>query len=214
MIRPVITLPPDLGVGVFDWDIDWREQSAGTSVAGRRNIALGSLPRWVGAPSVELMPDAVGMFRAHRLAGRGQTGIFRMTMVDRAVFDHGDHDTVLFGDDGLFSDGTGFAFDHIVQTAVAASAGDTEITVDMSTASAEIMQGQILSHNDWPFAVVSITDDVLRVEMPLRRDIPAGDVILLRGRGLFEMVEPMTGNPSYGPRRQVRSEFRLQEWLR
>jgi hypothetical protein len=135
-------------------------------------------------------------------------------MLDTAVFDEPDLVGIPFGDGALFDDGSGFADDYAVRCDEGASAGDTVVRVDMATATGPVSQGQILSHNDFPFAVVSVFGDELEIEMPLRRDIPAGDLIQLRGRGLFEMVQPMTGNPGYGPNRVSTAQMQLQEWLR
>lgn len=154
------------------------------------------------------------MFRAHRLKARGMTGIFRMVMIDTALFDEPILDDVPFDDGAFFDDGAGWAGEYEVRCDAGAKAGDTTIVVNIGTANGPIVQGQILSHNDYPFVVTSIYNGELEVEMPLRADIPAGDMIRLQGRGLFEMVQPMTGNPTYGPGRISATTMELQEWLR
>ena len=215
MQRPLITTPPEfLRYVSVDWDIDWREQSAGTTVAGRRNVAINKLPRWVGSPTLEFFRRDIGTWRAQRLAGRGMTGIYRIVMRDSAVYATPCGGEIPFEDGTLFADGTGFESDYAVRCDAGASAGDTEIVVDMDSANGPIDQGQILSHGDWPFCVVAIDGGTLRIEMPLRRAIPAGDLIRLNGRGLFEMVEARTGNPVYNNTLVSRPEVMLQEWLR
>lgn len=215
MQRQIITLPRALmRFPAVDWDIDWREQSHGTTLMGVQSIDLVQLPRWVGTPRMFFDRDTIGLWRAHRLAARGMTGVFRVAMRDPATFDGDPLDAVTFSGDETFSDGTGFAGEYAVRTDTGAPAGATEIEVNLSTANGTIRAGQILSHNDWPFAVVAIDGNRLRVEMPLRRAIPAGDLIQLVGTGLFEMAAPRTGNLAYDARRWVDTEFQLREWLR
>jgi hypothetical protein len=139
-------------------------------------------------------------------------------MVDFVGVRAGPVGAVPFSDDVFFSDGTGFESGPLVRTDTGALAGDTEIVVNMTTATGTLQQGQILSHDDFPFGVVSMMgppeETVLEVEMPFRRDIPAGDLIHLAGRGIFEMVEARAGNPSYDFTLMSRPSFTLQEWLR
>ncbi len=215
MQRRIITIPPSQNQTVFDWNIDWREQSSGTSVAGRRNININSFPRWIGNPSFNAYDKGIGAFRAHILRGRGMTGVFRITMLDRQVFCAPKKAAIQFSDGTLFADGTGFADEYTVRCDAGASRGDEVITVNMDTANGPISQGQVLSYDDFPFAVTSIIGSELEIEMPLRSDIPAGALIQLQGRGLFEMVSPMQGNPAYSARQRLTSaSMQLQEWLR
>ena len=185
MDRPEITvLPQILRYISVDWDVDWREQSAGTTTEGRRNIHIGKLPRWIGTPSLEFFREDIGLWRAARLAGRGMTGVFRMHMRDSAVYAP-PCGAATFLDGGLFSDDTGLAPEYSVRCDAGAALGATEIVVNMSTANGDIRIGQIMSYADWPFAVVEIEGDTLRIEPPLRVAIPAGDTIRLDGRGWF-----------------------------
>ena len=214
MDRPIVTLRAGTPMLTnVDWDIDWREQSAGTTVAGRRNIAIGLLPRWVGTPGVFARNELIGVWRAHRLAARGQSGLFRMPLIDPAVFSPEDY-VLTFGDGVTFSDGAGFETEWAVRTDTGADRGDTTIRVVLASANGPIKQGQILSYADWPFAVVEINGDELRIEPPLRVDIPAGELIRLDGRGIFEMVNPMEGRLSYDANQWTTGNFQLQEWLR
>jgi hypothetical protein len=215
MERPQITvLPQILRYTSVDWDIDWREQVAGTTVTGRRNIAIGRLPRWIGTPSLEFFRADIGLWRAARLSARGLTGVFRMVMRDAAVYAPPCGEASTFDDGSTFSDGTGFAAEYTVRCDAGAALGATEIVVNMSTANGTIQIGQIMSHNDWPFSVIEIDGNTLRVEPPLRAAIPAGDTIRLEGRGWFEMVDARTGNPSYNSQMLAQPTFALQEWLR
>lgn len=215
MERRLITFAPTfLRLTTVDWDIDWREQSSGTSTSGRRNIDIGRLPRWIGSPKLEFHPDRIAQWRATRWAARGMTGVFRIRMADYINHDPYPTDSIPFSDGSMFTDGSGFLQDYTVRCDVGAAAGATEIVVNMATASETIQVGQILSHNDLPFGVTAIMDDTLHIEMPLRQAIPAGDLIDLRGTGLFEMVDARTGNPAYDASLMARPEFSLQEWLR
>lgn len=215
MTRPIITFSPSfLRYTAVDWDIDWREQASGTSVAGYRNINMNRLPRWVGRPTLELFREQIAQWRAIRLAGRGLTGVFRLRMADYINNTLGVGEALPFSDDALFDGGIGFEPDYAVRCDAGAAAGATEIEVVMSSANDTLQVGQFLSHDDWPFIVVAIEGNTLRIEMPLRQAIPPGELINLRGTGLFEMVTPMTGNPAYDATLASRPTLELQEWLR
>lgn len=219
MKRPMITVPPLLAVEV-DWDIDWREQSSGVSLAGRRHIEITAMPRWIGTPRLKLRREQINEWRAHRWSGRGQTGVFRIQMVDSASLENrltGDFDPFLDG--ALFSDGEGWAVLPQVRCVGGANAGASEIVVDESTAPHPVHVGGLMSHADLPFAV-TWREDLggghvrLGVEMPLRRSIPQDDLIDMAAFGLFEMVRPRSGNTPYRRERFSETEFQLQEWLR
>ena len=214
MDRPIVTLRARMPMLTsVDWDIDWREQSAGATVSGRRNIAIGLLPRWIGNPGMFASRELIGVWRAHRLAARGMTGLFRMTMSDPAVFSPEEYN-LLFADGASFSDGAGFEAEYAVRTDTGAARGDTSIRIVLDSANGPMRQGQIMSYADWPFAVVAIDGDTLTIEPPLRVDIPAGELIRLNGRGIFEMVSPMSGNLRYDANQWTTAGFQLQEWLR
>lgn len=219
MDRPIVTLPLALQrVTRIDWDIDWREQSAGTGTGGRRNVLLGALPRWVGTVPAFVRGADLGAWRALRLAAMGLTGIYRVRMFDPGVSPIGCAPGVPFDDDTLFDDGAGWDDFPIVPCPSGAARGATQVVLDESDAPRPIAVGQILSHGDWPFSVLSRADlggglVRLDVAMPLRAAIPAGDPVELMGAGLFELVERGAGL-TYGPGRTAFPELRLQEWLR
>lgn len=218
MDRPIITVPRGLfGMRTSDWDIDWREQTAGTSTSGKRKILIGKLPRWVGAPSLVFRPHLLRQWRAHRWAGRGLTAVFRITMVDG--FTMPQQPAIPFEGGITFADGAGWDSAPAAPCVGGAAPGDTSIVLDESDAPAEIAVGQILSHADWPFGVVSreaLGDGLVRLglEMPVRSVIPDGAFVDLTGVGLFEAVNPNAGNPEHGVNRIARTSMRLQEWLR
>lgn len=218
MQRPLITLPPLLASEV-DWDIDWREQSSGTSLAGRMNIEISGLPRWMGTPKLQMHRGEISIWRAHRWTGRGQTGIFRVQMTDSASLAMQPSGQVSWDGDVLFDDGAGFADLPQVSCVGGAAAGAGEIVIDEATAPHPVRVGALMSHNDLPFAVTwrmpeGGTHVRLGIEMPLRRPIPADDLIDMAAFGLFEMVEPRSGNAPYRSSRFSETEFQLREVLR
>lgn len=230
MDRPLITVPPDVFRATSaDWDIDWREVSAGIGTGGRNGILVGQLPRWIGGPGLVIHADTLRDWRAHRWAGRGQTGVYRLTMVDPiGLSAMGFNDPgpglpagVPFDGPEPFAGGAGFEHRWQVPIIGAAPAGAGEIVVDESAlpAGLHLRVGQILSHDDWPFGVTSrMAEETaghyrLTVEMPLRRAIPDGALIDLAATGLFELVGG-SGNPGYGLDRVSRPTLQLQEWLR
>lgn len=218
MERPLITLPPLLAAEV-DWDIDWREQSSGTTIAGKRHIEITGLPRWIGTPRLQMHRGEVNIWRAHRWSGRGQTGIFRVQMTDSASLGFQPGGQLPFDGDVLFDDDTGWADLPQVRCVGGAAAGATEIVIDEVTAPHPVRVGGLMSHDDKPFAITwRMTEGGslvrLGIEMPLRRPIPADDLIDMAAFGLFEMVEPRTGNAPYRSSRFSETEFQLQEVLR
>lgn len=215
-MRRVVTLTSDdITPGSVNWDIDWREQASGATTAGHRNILIGSLPRWVGKISGSTQNAEIGRLRAKMLHGRGMTGVYRIRLFDPAVFYAPDILTT-FADGATFSDGSSFSEGPFVTNMNAADAGDTELLV--ATNGHNIKLGQIMSYQDWPFAVTSVfqagANLQVTLEMPLRVAIPAGAAIDAIGAGLFEMVSPMQGRQGYGVDWVSRPSFDFQEWLR
>lgn len=219
MERPIITLAPGLLRQTrVNWDIDWREQSTGPGTGGRRQILLGALPRWIGDLPVQLRWQDLGVWRAARLAGRGMTAIYRVRMIDPAVWRGGAGTPLEFDDGTLFSDEAGWGDWPIAPCPDGAAAGAEQIDLDVSGVTVPLAVGQILSHDDWPFAVTEIEDlgdDIARISIqpPLRAAIPADDPVELIGVGLFELTERGEA-PAYGRVRSVPAALRLQEWLR
>ncbi|MFN7003748.1 MAG: hypothetical protein ACK4NW_10005, partial [Roseinatronobacter sp.] len=201
MERRVITLPALLASEV-DWDIDWREQSSGTNLAGRNNIEITAMPRWIGTPKLQMHRGEINVWRAHRWFGRGQTGIFRVQMTDSGSLSKPATAQVPWDGDAFFDDGAGFADLPFVRCVGGAPAGADEIVIDELTAPHPVRAGGIMSYDELPFAVswrlpVGGTLVRLGIEMPLRRPIPADGLIDMAAFGLFEMVDPRTGNAPY-----------------
>ena len=76
-----------------------------------------------------------------------------------------------------------------------------------------------MGHGDWPFAVVavsSVSEGIydLRIQMPFRAAITAGDLILHEGVGLFELAEEGGGDLSYEFKHEARPVFRFREVLK
>lgn len=218
MARPFVTVPRGLfRMQSADWNIDWRAQASGIATSGRRFVDIGRLPRWVGSPSLVLRRAEIGAWRAVMLAARGLTAVLRVPMIDAVIFEPEARAAVPFADGVLFDGGTGWDSRWQIACPAGATAGATEILVDETGAPQPVAVGQILSFEDWPFAVTSRTTEGalfrLSVEMPLRVAIPPGGLIDLEATGLFEMVEP-SGNPAYGLNRIAQTSIPLQEWLR
>ncbi len=152
MERRVITLPPLLAAEI-DWDIDWREQSTGTTLAGRRKIEIGALPRWIGTPKLQLHRAEISQWRAHRWAGRGQTGIFRVQMIDGLSLAQAASGQLPFDGGAVFDGGAGWAALPFVRCAGGAPAGAEDMLIDESSAPHPVRVGSWLSHADLPFGV-------------------------------------------------------------
>lgn len=222
MMRPLVTISPCLFRNVeIDWDIDWRAQSTGLSTSGRRHVHLGLLPRWVGAPRAMMDAQQIADWRAHRWAGRGAVAIYRVAMTDPVVWRVPlPDDGAAFSDGSLFSDGSGWDDAPKAPCVGGVVPGDTEIVLDESSAPQPVAVGQILSYGDLPFGV-TWREDLggghvrLGVEMPIRIIIPAGGLVDLVGKGLFELVDPAQGNAIWSrSKRRADVSMRLQEWLR
>lgn len=202
----------------ISWDIDWRAQSAGTATSGRRGILLGKLPRWVGTLRFVTWEERLAAWNAMRWAGRGPLAVYRVRMIDGVTSGAPDSVAAGFADGSSFSDGAGFAAPAAVPVVGDVVAGATEIVVDETGAPRPIAVGQILSFDDWPFAVTwrePVAGGVrLGVEMPVRRPMSDGDLLRLEGTGLFELVDPAKGAAEYGVDRVARPVLQLQEWLR
>lgn len=216
MDRPIITLPP-FQVTQVDWDIDWAEQSAGRRLSGRGKIQVGDFPRWIGSPKYRIRQSEIGRWRANRWAGQGLTGVYRVAMSDPWVFPC-KVTSIPFSDDTYFEDGAGFYGVPTVRAVGSFAAGSTEIVVDESDAAKPSRIGQIMSHEDYPFAVIerfgSGAAVSLTVAMPLRSAIADGDLIRMVGTGLFELTESGSGNITYPDSRVVQPSMQFREWLR
>lgn len=224
MDRPIITVPSGLLKKLnFNWDIDWRGQSMGETTGGTTQVVYNRFPRWVGNPTVHLRGKDIARWRAVRAYARGRVGIYKVPMCDPAAFrlsDTGDSFSSLgipFDGGVYFSDGYGFAYEPTARAKVSAAAGAEQIRIE--DAAAPPVLGQIMSHNLWPFVVtwietVSAGVYNLGVQMPLREAIAAGDIIKLRGEGLFEATEDMMGRPDYGAGLATNISLSFQEVLK
>lgn len=228
MQRQIITPPRDLWRQFsVDWDIDWRGQEVGQTTGGVSKIVQNALPRWIGSPSLVLYHEMVGRWRAMRATAQGRVGVFRLPLVDTAVFSLNDVasgqqaiDNGLAFDNGkMFLGGKGWRYDPFVLMVDAAAAGADVIRVDAAAVGLAPRVGQIMSQNDYPFLVAwvsQVDDDIydLGIQMPLRAAISTGARVKMQGEGLFEMVEAGGGNPSYGLNRVSRPQMQFREWLR
>ena len=202
----------------ISWDIDWRSQSTGDRVSGRRHVAIGQLPRWIGAPEYQVLAETLGAWRASRLSGMGLIGIWRVRMFDYATYASEVIGSAGFSGGVAFSGGAGVLVPPVVPVVGDVSPGATEIVVDETALPAPIVVGQILSFMDWPFAVswrdgagAAVT---LGVEMPIRKAMSDGDLIDLSATGLFELIDARDGQLRYDFPIVERRQLRFQEWLR
>lgn len=208
MERTIVTIPPGLLTHLnVNWDIDWRGQSSGDLNDGTTQTVFNAFPRWVGSPKVFLYREAIAQWQAIRDQAQGRVGIYRMRMLNPAAFSatNAFPTGVPFSNGQPFSTGYGFEYESIGYGMAAASAGATELQLSSEFGLPNV--GQIMSHDDWPFRVTSVTDDgtsgdeqhaTITLQMPLRKAIAADDPISLVGTGLFESAEEGMGNPAYG----------------
>lgn len=224
MQRDVITIPHGLMRPTsLDWDIDWRGQSAGDSTTGISQVIYNAFPRWIGSPQIFLSQAAIPQWRAIRLSLQGRRNVLRVRMCDIAF---GRAQTGLtqeelseglsFSSGVRFETGKGVFADPFCVATADAAAGATQITVDVSSHGVAPIAGQIMSADDWPFAVTAVTNEgsnvyTLDVTMPLRAAITAGDYVMMNGYGRFELTDERTGLAAYDITRTARPTVSLQE---
>lgn len=226
MQRSIVTFPRSLlRMMRMDWDIEWRGQGVGAFNSGVTQVVYNAFPRWVGSPKVHLHNTAIRQFRAIRHAAQGRRHVFRVPMVDPIGFDMLSAGGVTlsqgapFSTAATFSTGQGLAYAPFALAVGAASAGATQLRIDVSPTGVAPVPGQHMSHDDRPFVVtwsdlVSGTIYDVGIQMPLRAAISDGDEVRLEAVGLFEVVEEQGGNPSYDRNRRAQPEIQLREWLR
>lgn len=213
MQRALITPGPELLVTLaVDWDIDWRGQATPETLAGGSGTVYTGRPRWTGRLGLHVNADKLLAYRGTRWAGRGRSNIWRIPMVDPV----GQSDLLQAAPSGWLASGgpldtgqtlsTGMAMRYAPALRVEATAakGATSLTVWSGGAPRGPLQGQILSHDDWPMGVTSVTAAaaadtwVITVEPPLRAAIPQGDLVELIAYGRFELRTEASGAPEYG----------------
>lgn len=225
MTRQIITTPTNfLRLSTVEWDIDWRGQSTSEFNSGITRTVHRGFPRWIGNSSFSLYRSDIAIWNAIRDTAQGRWGMYKIRMVDVASFNLYDVGTTTEIEQGkqtdegnYFSNGYGTEYEPFALADAAASAGADEIRVDTTSCGGLVpAQGQIMSHNWWPFRVSwvrPVSGNVYRlgVQMPLREAIADGQVILMRGVGLFEAAEEATGVAGYGTDRFTRAQMRLVE---
>ncbi|EBA08952.1 hypothetical protein [Sagittula stellata] len=226
MQRPIVTLPPAfLRVLNVDWDIDWRETSLGDFNEGTTRTQFSGFPRWIGAPKVKLGRAQLGQWRAIRAMAQGRRGIYRIRMDDPAVFPisaTGAGGTVIAqgkpsAAGNLFTNGRGWEYAPFALAAGDHAAGAEAIRVDVTSCNGFVpVVGQIMSHASWPFQVTYVRARggavfELGVQMPLRAAIAQGDILQLRGVGVFEAAESGMGRIDYDRSHRAMPELRFME---
>lgn len=209
MKREIIKIPDTLFKELeMTWDIDWHGQGLGESNAGIHQTIYNALPRWVGKPKVFLSGASIAQWRAIRAQAQGRLGVFKIAIVDPVGFGPAETGVAFpkgipFSSGSFFSNGYGFNYTPQAVAANAANAGDTRMRLDMSLVGIAPKIGQIMSHNNWPFIVVSVSEvstDIYDIwlQMPLRSAVEVNDPVLMRGVGLFEATEDHMGHAQYG----------------
>lgn len=224
MQRDIITIPHGLIKPTsLDWDIDWRGQSAGDSTAGVTQVIYNAFPRWVGSPTILLTRAAIPQWRAIRLSLQGRRNVLRVRMCDiafgraQAGLTKEELASGLSFSSGVkFSTGKGVFADPFCVATADAAAGDTQITVDCSSHGVAPVPGQIMSADDWPFAVTAVTSEggdvyTLDVTMPLRAAVAAGDLVMMTGYGRFELTDESSGRAAYDYTRVATTTISLIE---
>ena len=211
MTRRVVTIGYDLmRVTQVDWSIDWRGSPTAEATNGFRQVVYNQFPQWVGTIALTLTGARLGRWRAAILSGQGRAGIFRLPMIDPALFRRAAVLTAAqlaqgtpFSTGARFSTGAGFDPGPFIAAAEAAEAGASEIRVTTARPELVPVPGQILSADDWPMAVTSVVPEEgsiyrLGIEMPLRAAIAEGDPIRLVAMGRFELLDDLAGRVPYG----------------
>lgn len=211
MTRPIVTIPPMLARELqYDWDIDWRGQSAGETTQGVSQTVRNAFPRFVGTLRFAPCGEEIARWRAIRAFAQGRVGIYRILLNDPVTFTP-EWDGLTFDDGAFFSDGVGFADQPFWIATEAAAAGATTIKL---TGDVAPKVGQFIGHGDWPAQVTWVKPGYeIGVQMPLRAAISAGDKVYYQGTGLFEVVSETDGNPEYGFAKVSSVEVAFQEVL-
>ena len=210
MSRPLVTIGYHLMmVTDVDWTIDWRGSPTSDATSGFTQTVYNAFPRWVGSLQMRLPGKMIGHWRAALWAGQGRAGIYRLPMIDRAVFNRA---AVLsaaqaaqgnpFSTGNYFSTGSGFDAGPFVPAA-AAAAGTDETRVTTANPALVPVAGQIISADDWPMGVTYVVPEDgnvyrLGIQMPLRAAIAEGDPIRLVAMGRFEVLDDLAGRAAYG----------------
>lgn len=215
--RRIITIPPGFMRNIeVNWDIDWRGQSPRAKVNGATEDVLSAYPLWVGTPTISLRREHILAWRAIRAQAQGRANLYRIRMCDPL----GSHLTgaaqsgVPFSDDQPFASGLGFE-NRPFMTAVSGVSRGSETMVVSGTPP---RQGQIISHNDWPYLVTSVLavsggDHRITFQMPLYAAIPAGDPVYLDGSSLFEAADADMGAAPYGPGFHTTARLSFRQYI-
>lgn len=226
MRRPIVTFPLELVRLIeVNWDIDWRGQSVGETTSGGSSVVYNAFPRWVGMPEFRISKEGLGLWRAIRWQAQGRAGLYRVPMVDPHVSSYwkapdwlqGGEAGIPFSGGASFSSGRGFMFDPQLEVSQGAMPGDEALFVRVTDPAFRPLPGQIMSFGDWPFAVLSVTDEggsILRLSVQMQRQkIAAGETVKLLGTGIFEASTDETGQLSYKKDGIARPKLILQEYI-
>lgn len=203
MAGQIVTVPRDLmRATLLDWDIDWGGQTAGVTSGNMTQTTLNAFPRWIGFLSLRARREVLLSWRALRDAAQGKVNLYRLPLIDPVAYAP-PVAGVPFSNGAGFAEGALFLADPFCTLALAASAGATTLVFNTASTSVAPVVGQVMSIDDWPFRIVSITSidgDLMTVQiaMPLRAAADAGSMAMMQATGLFEVVDPAPGAMGYG----------------
>lgn len=225
MERPIITVPRALVRDMqMTWRPEWRGQEAGVSIGGNPLGVVNAFPRWIGDVRFPLHQAQIRRWRAVQAQGQGRLGIYRMWINDPVAFSWTTaagsraRTGLPFGNGQYTATSQGVAFTPMALTVGAVQAGATEFRIDVSPCGIAPVEGQIMSHDDWPFTVtwvqpVSGTIYDIGVQM-LRPAIADGGIIHMQAFGRFELRDERQGDPSYDASHHSVVSVSFQEVLR
>ena len=187
MQRSIIHFP-SLKYRTFDWRLNVRGRAANESITGTGQVVMGVLPRWECSAQIVLKSKAdTLLWRAIIGQMKGRINIARLKVLDplRPSFtDAGAAPIgqgVPFDDDAFFDDDAGFDQSLSASLSVAASAGDTSITVNANNWGDSVQAGHMIGIDDWIYRVSGVSGSasarVLNIEPALRRNAPAGRTV-------------------------------------
>lgn len=221
-MRSIINVPRELvKVSGSDWQIDWRNQSAGEDTGGGDQTVLNGFPRWIGSPKLVMGQREVMAWSALRDAARGRIAAYRFPMLTmlKGRFDAVENPRTPLSQPLVarpLSDRRAIEPRPVVITSQPAAPGDEFILVNETAFTGVIPVGWIISHNDWPMRVLwreaAGAETRLGVSF-VRRTIPAGSVVDLLATGLFLAADPMMGNPEMDGFAMAQPQLQLQEWI-
>lgn len=203
--------------------IDWRGQPEAERAGGGTQIVFNAFPRWMADLSFTFSRDASGFWRSLQWQAQGRVGMYRLFMVDPMLFTAPDMPPKVDDLDNAFGvqpyAGPAWTFTDppqvTAEAAAVAGASSIQVTVDDIALLPKV--GQIISADDWPMGVTSVTANggtsyTLGVALQ-RATISIGDPINLVATGIFEATSDTAGAAGYGVPRVTSPALTFREVL-